>query len=137
MNNHEAPQTKADAGSPENREAALFASMVMQQANMALMLLGRIPDPEGKTSTDLESASVFIDTLEMLSAKTKGNLDPGEREFLQGTLTNLRMAFVEAVNSPASEPSPAASGSTAPAPIPELTEPSVADDARKKFVKKY
>ena len=32
--------------SPEEMQSALFAQMVMQQANMAFMLMGKVPHPE-------------------------------------------------------------------------------------------
>ena len=71
-----------DQVADSNREemlSARFAGLVMQQTNLALMLLGRVPSPEtGKTVRDLESAKMFIDQLEMLEAKTRGNLDPQE-----------------------------------------------------------
>src|SRR6266516_4686140 len=94
--------------------STLFASMVVQQTNLALMLLGKMPHPEtGQTRRDLESAKMCIDQLEMLEVKTKGNLDKAEEKLLKQSLTALRMAFVEAVDSqvgqPASTPSAPAS----------------------------
>ena len=41
-------------------------------------------------------ASQTIDTLEMLSEKTRGNLEDEERELLQSLLYELRMQFVKA-----------------------------------------
>ena len=84
--------------SREELTSALFASMVMQQTNLALMLLGKTPHPEtGQTLRDLDGAKMFIDQLEMLQLKTRGNLDPQEEKLLKQSLTALRMAFVEAV----------------------------------------
>ena len=94
------------SASPNTAEfqSALFAQLVMQQANMALMLLGKIPDPtNGQTMRDVEAARLFIDQLEMLAAKTKGNLSAAESTLLNQSLTALRLAFVEATNQPASE----------------------------------
>src|SRR5437867_2283404 len=86
-------------GSPEDRISALFANMVAQQTNMALMFLGRVPHPEsGQPVRDLKAAQMFIDQLEMLEVKTKGNLDKQEAGFLKQNLTALRMAFVEAAD---------------------------------------
>src|SRR5437899_11624309 len=80
---------------------ALFAHLVMQQTNMAMMLMGKAPHPEtGQPVKDLEAAKLFIDMLEMLQAKTKGNLTKDEENLLRQSLTNLRMMFVEAVGSP-------------------------------------
>ncbi len=55
-------------------QSALFAQLVVQQSNLAMMLLGRGPQPEsGQSLRDLEAARLFIDQLEMLETKTKGN----------------------------------------------------------------
>src|SRR2546430_13946138 len=102
--------------SREELTSALFASMVMQQTNLALMLLGKTPHPEtGQTLRDLDGAKMFIDQLEMLQLKTRGNLDPQEEKLLKQSLTALRMAFVEAVEDHSSEPrvAPAAANEAA------------------------
>ena len=80
----------------EELHSALFSNLVLQEGNMALMLLGKVPHPEtGETVKDLDSAKLFIDQLEMLAAKTKGNLNPDEQSLLNQTLTAVRMAYVE------------------------------------------
>lgn len=138
-----------DASTTENRQAgvaaeemqsALFAQLVMQQANMAMMLLGKTPHPEsGQVIKDLEAARLFIDQLEMLEAKTKGNLTKEEGGLLKQSLMTLRLAFVEAVESPEQPeqpkraepvPGPAPAGEAAAAASPE-------EEHRKKFTKKY
>jgi uncharacterized membrane protein YccC len=128
--------------SREELMSALFAHMVMQQANLAMMLLGKVPHPQtGEAVRDLEAAKLFIDQLEMLELKTKGNLTKPEEQLLKQNLTALRMAFVEAVNSPA--PAPPASGDSKPAAAEEqaapLAESAAAADteSKKKFSKKY
>lgn len=135
------PATPANA-SREETMSALFASMVIQQTNMALMLLGKMPHPEtGQTIREIDSARMFIDQLEMLAIKTQGNLDPREEKLLKQSLTSLRMAFVEAVNQPSSQPetAPAGGASKAATAAPAGgTEPTTTDDdSRKKFSKKY
>jgi hypothetical protein len=102
MNTPENPHA-ASAPSAERAAtlSALFASMVMQQTNMALMLLGKIPNPEtGQPLCDLDAAQLMIDQLEMLETKTQGNLDADETRLLRNSLMTLRMAFVEAVDRP-------------------------------------
>ncbi len=128
--------------------SALFAHMVMQQSSMATMLLGKQAHPEtGKVVRDLEGAKLFINLLEMLEFKTKGNLSQDEAALLKQSLMSLRMAFVEAVDSapPQTDSKPehgSPSAGTAPAPEPTQadTAPGVApteDEHRKKFTKKY
>lgn len=123
----------------EELHAAMFAQMVMQQANLAMMLLGKTPNPEtGETMRDLETAQVFINQLEMLEAKTKGNLTSPEAALLQQTLMSLRMTFVEAVNAPATTASQPAAAAT-PA-VEDQTPPAEAtsgEDSGKRFSKKY
>src|SRR5215472_13671572 len=93
--------TKSDSGSMSDAGSALFAQLVVQQANMAMMLLGKVPHPEtGQTVKDTEAARLFIDQLEMLETKTKGNLTKEESSLLKQSLMSLRLAFVDAVNSP-------------------------------------
>src|SRR5712671_3926510 len=110
-----APNVTVDQAAPsaEEMHSALYAYLVMQQSNMAMMLLGKTPHPEtGKTLLDLDSAKLFIDQLEMLEAKTKGNLNPEEASLLKQTLMRLRLAFVEAADAPA----PAAAEAKKPTP---------------------
>lgn len=121
--------------------SALFANMVMQQGNMALMFMGKIPNPEtGQVIRELEAARMFIDQLEMLHAKTQGNLDPEESALLGQTLMTVRMAFVEeAREAKQSKEAAQESPTQAPAPAPPAASPTTdpAADEKKKFVKKY
>ena len=65
--------TKTEEISREEEFAFLFAQLVMQQSNMAMMLLGKMAHPEsGKVFQDVEAARLFIDQLEMLEVKTRG-----------------------------------------------------------------
>ncbi len=138
------PAAPGAVTTPQDRAAALFATLILQQANMALIFLGQSPHPEdGKTEIDLDGAQMFIDTLEMLAVKTKGNLNPREEQLLQQNLTALRMAFVEAVNTqaaaggaPAAAAPPAASAAQA-TPAPDSPGAATAEESRKKFSKKY
>lgn len=129
--------------SPDEAMATLFANMVMQQTNMALMFLGKVPHPETKQPVmDLEMAQVFIDYLEMLAVKTKGNLDKREEGLLKQSLTAVRLAFVEAARESAEQPKAEAK---APSPVPNpapaqpggAPQPAPEADSHKKFQKKY
>jgi len=130
--------------------SALFAQMILQLSNMAMMVLGKLPDPRsGQTFRDLEAAQLFIDQLEALEAKTKGNLSKEEEALLKQTLMALRLAFVEAVETqePAEKtagasPTPETKGSP-PSPAEDKTAPTQGADAAreeasgKRFSKKY
>ena len=135
-------QSSTDSHSEASREemfSALFAQLVMQQANMAMMLLGKMAHPEtGKVIKDIEAARLFIDQLEMLEVKTKGNLTKEESNLLKQSLMSLRLGFVEAVESPkaqsASESKDPPQQAEAPAPEAAAVEQ---EEHRKKFSKKY
>jgi len=130
----------AEEATREEYLSSVFATMVMQLTNMAAMFMGKVPNPENnKMVVDLDAAQIFIDQLEMLEAKTKGNLSAEEQKILKQGLTMVRMAFVEAVESAqkqATQPAPAPPSSTE---TPPAATPPPADegDPRKKFTKKY
>jgi hypothetical protein len=142
MNDPHLSEAKPASGSPEEMMSALFAHMVMQQSSMAMMLLGKTAHPEtGKIIRDLEAAKFFIDQLEMLEFKTKGNLSQEEAALLKQSLMSLRMAFVESVDAPPPAVSPA-KPATPPAgepakPAATSTTTAGEDEHRTKFTKKY
>jgi hypothetical protein len=133
---------------PAEAMSALFAQLIIQQTNMAMMLLGKLAHPEsGKIYKDVEAARLFIDQLEMLETKTKGNLTKEESALLKQSLMNLRLAFVEAVDSAAphresvpkesSGPTNAAGSTPGVGATSDSTPPAAEDEHRKKFSKKY
>src|SRR6202045_1467792 len=118
-----------------------FIEFVMMQAQNAAFMLGQIPHPQtGKAEVNLEVAQLLIDQLVMIQEKTRGNLNSDESRILAGAISNLQMAFVEAVRE---EPSNKASAPPEAPPqfeqkppaesAPEHTEA----DGKKKFVKSY
>jgi hypothetical protein len=126
--------------------STLFAHLVIQQANMALMLLGKVVHPEtGQVVKDLEAAKLFIDQLEMLEVKTKGNLAKEEASLLQQSLMSTRLAYVEAVESspsaaapPPAKPAQPGPASPAPGAPPPMASASAAEEEhRTKFSQKY
>jgi hypothetical protein len=69
----------------------LFQRLVMRETNMALLLLGRIPHPEtGELLRDLASAKDYVDHLEMLEHKTRGNLGDAEEALLRKSIAAAR-----------------------------------------------
>src|SRR5437867_6566104 len=97
----------ADPSSRQEENSFLFAQLILQQSNMAMMLLGKVAHPgSGEVVQDIEAARLFIDQLEMLEAKTKGNLSKEEETLLKQTLMTLRLNFVQTVESSASAPPP-------------------------------
>jgi hypothetical protein len=145
MNGTQAPEDALDNASREDSLSALFAGLVMQQTNLALMLLGRSPHPETQRATvDIDGAKMFIDQLEMLEVKTQGNLKADEAKLLKQSLTALRLAFVQAIDSqapstaePPKEPAVQAEPPGSSLAPDQASTPSSDEDARKKFSKKY
>ena len=75
---------------------SLFITGLMMEAMMAL---GDMENPvTRKKEMNLEHAKMLIDTLEMLSEKTKNNLSKDEDEAMSSVLYDLRMRFVAKAN---------------------------------------
>ena len=83
---------------PETAEAdPRFNEFVLFQAQNAGLFLGQIPHPQtGEKSVNLRAAQSVIDSLEMLSSKTRGNLTETETKLLTKALQNLRPLFQSA-----------------------------------------
>jgi|GEM_PF-938805 len=131
-------QTAQSQRNQQNTE--LFMALVVQLTQMALIALGREKLQDGtRPSVDLEVGQFYIDTLEMLEQKTRGNLEPVEHDFLTRRLTTLRMCFVEAVESGVSSARPAepAPANTQKQPETAGDQPAGTEKSQKRFVKKY
>lgn len=77
----------------------LFKELVLWETQLALMFLGKVPNPHtGQSQTDLDQAQIAIGILETLQWKTRGNLSGDEDQLLKECLARVRQAFVEALN---------------------------------------
>ena len=75
-----------------------FNEFVLLQAQNAGLFLGCIPDPRtGQPNLNLRAAKSVLDALEMIDAKTAGNLTDPERKILSSTLKNIRPLYEKAV----------------------------------------
>jgi Domain of unknown function (DUF1844) len=72
----------------------------------AMLQLGLMREQGGQPRIDIIGARQTIDTLSLISEKTKGNLTLAEENFLQNSLYELRMAYVEVTNVLARPPQP-------------------------------
>jgi hypothetical protein len=70
----------------------------------AMMQLGLMRQQGGQPQVDIVGARQTIDTLSLIGEKTKGNLTSAEENFLQNSLYELRMAYVEVTNALARPP---------------------------------
>ena len=124
-----------------------FIEFVMMEAQQAAMFLGRIPNPQtGKPEVNLPIARMFIDQLEMIREKTRGNLGAEESDILTRVLADLQLAFVQASGNPPAEtaeeesPEPSVVPETASESAPvaaEKTAGAAEEEGRKKFTKSY
>jgi Domain of unknown function (DUF1844) len=64
----------------------------------AMLQLGLMHQQGEQPRVDIIGARQTIDTLSLLSEKTKGNLTSTEQNFLQNSLYEVRMAYVEVTN---------------------------------------
>ncbi len=64
----------------------------------AMLQLGLMRQQGEQPRIDIIGARQTIDTLTLIAEKTKGNLTSAEQNFLQNSLYELRMAYVEVTN---------------------------------------
>jgi hypothetical protein len=70
----------------------------------AMLQLGMMHEQGQQPHIDIIGARQTIDTLSLLGEKTKGNLTAQEENFLQNSLYELRMAYVDVTNALARPP---------------------------------
>jgi hypothetical protein len=126
-------QTSQQSGEMTRR----FIEFVLMQAQQIALMLGQIPGPNGQPmDPNLPVARIFIDQLEMIREKTRGNLTKEEEDVLTKVLADLQLAFVEAGNAPAAAPA-APAAETAQPEAEAKAEAPAEDDSKKKFTKSY
>lgn len=83
----------------DDKNKQMFISLVYTFQMQAMMQLGKLTNPvTNKTETELEGAQVTIDMLDMLKAKSQGNLSDEESKFLERVISDLKLNFVEEKN---------------------------------------
>ena len=73
----------------------LFMQLLYMFHTSAIQGLGKMADPTGKISRNLEYVSQTIDLMEMLKDKTKGNIGTDIEKVLNGMLSELRLNYVD------------------------------------------
>ncbi len=72
--------------------------LIMNFQSAAMIGMGKIKNPlTDKLARNLDDAKFAIDMLNMLSNKTKGNLNKDEETLLQKVLTELRLNYIDEV----------------------------------------
>ena len=84
----------ASAETPQRSPS--FENLIRMLGSNAAMVLGAYADPRtGQPVIDPEAAREFIDMLDALHEKTKGNLAPEEDSLLLDLLGKLKMTYLE------------------------------------------
>ena len=73
----------------------LLMQLIYMFHTSAMQGLGKIADPTGQVSLNLEYVSQTIDLMEMLKVKTKGNITDEIEKLLDGMLSELRLNYVD------------------------------------------
>jgi len=80
----------------EANQNILFMQLIIQNQQIAMMAMGKIKNPvTDQIDRNLEHAKLYIDTLDMLQVKTKGNLSEYEEKFLVETIKELKLNYVD------------------------------------------
>lgn len=90
-----APEAAASASAAEAPGALSFSMFMQSLAQQALMQLGLMPWPHGQRELHLEQARDTIDIVQLLKAKTKGNLTAEETQLVDTVVYELKMSWVE------------------------------------------
>lgn len=102
----------SDLGGPRPQDFQVtFEKFVTTLYMSAMFQLGFIHEEGRQPRVDLLGARQTIDTLELISSKTRGNLTPAESTFLEQRLYELRVGYLDmlqAVAEAAKQPPPPA-----------------------------
>jgi hypothetical protein len=98
------------SGHPAKEFEMTFERFLASLYMTAMMQLGLMRQQNEQPRIDIIGARQSIDTLSLISEKTKGNLTPVEENFLQNSLYEVRMAYVEVTNALARPPQPGPAG---------------------------
>ena len=83
----------------KDKSSQMFFTLIYSFQMQAMIGLGKLNNPvTNKSEKDLDAASMAIDMLEMLQDKSRNNISKEEETFLNETLTNLRLKFLEEKN---------------------------------------
>ena len=83
------------------KEQQLFMYLVGTFQSSAWIALGKMKNPmTDKIEKNLDQASYYIDLLDMLQSKTKGNVLEYEEQMLINTVSELKMNFIDEQKNP-------------------------------------
>ena len=79
-----------------NKEDQLFIHLVNTFVQSAWISLGKVKNPvSDELERNLDQASYYIDLLDMLQTKMKGNLSEWEEQYVLHSLSELKLNFID------------------------------------------
>lgn len=85
-----------NGGTPPVLPPLEFSSLVLPFFSQGLILLGQMEKEKQKNEEDkLALVKRMIELLDLLKEKTKGNLQTDEEQFIEASLHQLKMAYME------------------------------------------
>ena len=85
----------------KEKNTQLFMYLVGSFEMSAMMAMGKIKNPmTDKTERDLTQAQFSIEIMDMLKEKTKGQLSEYEAKFLDNTLGQLKLNYIDEAKKP-------------------------------------
>ena len=79
-----------------NKEDQLFIHLVNTFVQSAWISLGKVKNPvSDELERNLDQASYYIDLLDMLQTKMKGNLSEWEEQYNLHSLSELKLNFID------------------------------------------
>ena len=82
-----------------SKEEQLFQFLVSTFRTSAWIALGKMKNPvTDSTEVNIDQASYYIDLLDMLQTKARGNMSEYEEQMLINAVSELRMDFIKKKN---------------------------------------
>ena len=79
-----------------NKEDQLFIHLVNTFVQSAWISLGKVKNPvSDELERNVEQASYYIDLLDMLQTKMKGNLSEWEEQYILHSLSELKLNYID------------------------------------------
>ena len=79
-----------------SKEEQLFLYLISTFRTSAWIALGKIKNPvTDNTEVNLDQASYYVDLLDMLQTKARGNMSEYEEQMLINAVSELKMEFIQ------------------------------------------
>ncbi len=86
------------------KEYQLFIHMVNTFVQSAWISLGKVKNPvSDKIERNVEQATYYIDLLDMLQTKMKGNLSEWEEQYIIHSLSELKLNYIDEKKKPSDD----------------------------------